>query len=118
MSRADKDLASTARSIVWRLKCYSGDQHERGREVMAAFAPILSTDFLGEIHREHESLLSGLMEFEQALDAIDCESGASANFVAVEKPSSGLGGSSMSCRGISPGKKRGFWSRLRKSSLG
>jgi len=50
---------------------------------MAAFAPAFSPDIIEEIHREHESLLRGLTEFERALDSIDCDSETFANLVAV-----------------------------------
>ena len=49
---------------------------------MAAFAPTLSTD-TEEIHHEHESLLLDMMEFERALDSIDCDSEVFANLVAL-----------------------------------
>lgn len=49
---------------------------------MAALAPTFSAD-IPEIHREHESLLNDLMQFERALDSIDCYSEALANLVAV-----------------------------------
>jgi hypothetical protein len=49
---------------------------------MAALAPSFSTDF-EEIHREHESLLIDMMEFERALDSIDCDREAFANLMAV-----------------------------------
>jgi len=49
---------------------------------MAAFAPAFLAD-IEEIHREHESLLNDLMQFERALDSIDCYSEVLVNLVAV-----------------------------------